>query len=222
MSNKLTVAIPTHSMADGDYFFKRLLDSLWNQTFQDFEIVVTDNSDDDVIKDICEFYKTGINYFRNPRKGMAQNTNEAIKQSKGELIKILYLDDYLSNDWVLESIVDKFKGHWLVTACRHTTDGENFFDTHIPKYSADIHTGNNTIGSPSVLTIKNENPLLFDEEMTWLLDCDYYKRMYDLYGEPVIIKRVCTFIGIHDGQATVLMGDDKKAREYEYIQHKYV
>ena len=33
---KLTLAIPTHGMADGGYFFKRLLDSLWNQTFQDF------------------------------------------------------------------------------------------------------------------------------------------------------------------------------------------
>ncbi len=78
----LSLAIPTHSMLSGEYFLTRLLDSLWNQTFQDFEIVITDNSDDNVIKDICESYRTGIKYFRNPRKGMAQNTNEAIKKSQ--------------------------------------------------------------------------------------------------------------------------------------------
>ncbi|MBU0924027.1 glycosyltransferase family 2 protein, partial [bacterium] len=85
-------------MKDSDFFFKRCLDSLWNQSFQDFEIVVTDNSEDDTIKTICEWYRTGIKYFKNPRKGMAQNTNEAIQKSKGELIKILYMDDYMAHD----------------------------------------------------------------------------------------------------------------------------
>src|SRR3990167_9201517 len=99
---KMTIAIPTHSMADADYFFRRLLDSLWNQSFQDFEIVVTDNSEDDVIKDICEYYQGFIRYFRNPRKGMAQNTNDAIQHAKGEFIKILYMDDFLLHDKVLE------------------------------------------------------------------------------------------------------------------------
>ena len=218
---KLSIAIPIHGMKDAKYFFKRCLDSLWNQSYQDFEIVVTDNSDDDTIKTICEWYRTGIRYHRNPRKGMAQNTNEAIKLSRGELIKVLYMDDYMAHDEALEKIVKKFTGYWLVTGCNHTINGEDFFKPHIPYYSKDIYTGRNTIGSPSVMTIRNKSPILFDEEMTWLLDCDYYKRMYDLYGEPVILKDINVSIGIHEGQATNLMGDKRKLQEHEYISKKY-
>lgn len=218
---KLTVAIPTHQMEDADYFFRRCLDSLWNQSFQDFEIVVTDNSDNHDIKRICEWYKTGIKYYRNPIKGMAPNTNEAIRRSTGELIKILYMDDFMAHDEALEKIVNNFKGKWLVTGCRHTVDGEDFFNTHMPFYSDDIHTGNNTIGSPSVLTVRNDDTLFFDEEMTWLLDCDYYKRMYQLYGEPTILKDVNVIIGLHEGQATHTMGEDRKIKENEYIKQKY-
>ena len=219
---KMSVCIPTHSMLNGDYFFRRCLESLWNQSFQNFEIVVTDNSDDDVIEKICAFYRTGIKYYRNPNKGMAQNTNEAIRRSKGDLIKILYIDDYMAHDKALEKIVKKFKGSWLVSSCTHIKTGESFTHSiHTPYYSDKIKTGYNTIGSPSVLTIKNEFPLMFDEEMTWLLDADYYQRLYDTYGEPTILKDINIVIGLHQGQATHIMGDERKLQEHDYLIKKY-
>lgn len=217
----LTVAVPTHDMPDKVYFLKRLLDSLWNQSYQDFEIVVTDNSEDYALEQVCDFYRTGIRYFRNPIKGMAQNTNEAIRRSRGKLIKILYMDDYMAHDEAIQNIVDKFKGRWMVSGCKHTMDGKNIYNSHWPAYNENIRLGNNTIGSPSVLTILNKEPLFFDEEMTWLLDCDYYHRLYEKYGEPTILEDVNVIIGLGEHQMTYTMGDDRKAREYEYIQKKY-
>ena len=220
---KLSIAIPTHGMKDADFFFRRCLDSLWNQSFQDFEIVVTDNSDDNTIERICEWYRTGIRYKKNSRKGMAQNTNEAIKQSKGELIKILYMDDFMAHDDALEKIIKHFEGNWLITGCTHMKKGDSYtHQIHLPSYSPEIYRGQNTIGSPSVLTIKNKNPLLFDEEMTWLLDCDYYKRMYDLCGEPTILKDINVVIGLHPNQMTHTMGDERKLKEHNYMIQKYV
>lgn len=222
----ISVAIPTSSMVNGEKLFARCLNSLWDQTYQDFEIVVTDNSDDDVIEALCHYYKTGINYYRNPVKGMAQNTNEAIRRSKGDIIKILYMDDFLLDDEALETIVKKFKGNWLVNGCLHVDDLGITGNAHIPCYNDKIYEGHNTIGSPSVLTIKNGNPLdgdplFFDENLTWLLDCDYYKRMYDLFGEPVIIKEPLTGMGLHSDQATHTMGNERKLLEYDYLTKKY-
>lgn len=213
---KLTVAIPTHDMENKVFFLKRCLDSLWNQTFQDFDIVVSDNSQDDILGDVCDWYG-GIDYFQNPRKGMAQNTNEAIKRSTGSLIKILYMDDFLAHDNALEVIWDNFKGWWLVTGCEHT-DGIERFNPHIPKYSREV--GKNTIGSPSVLTIKNDHPLMFDEEMTWLLDDDYYKRLYER-GAPTILEDINVVIGLGEHQMTYILSDELKANEFEYITHKH-
>lgn len=218
---KLSVALPTSDMIDKDYFFTRCLESLWHQTFQDFEIVVTDNSEDEVIENICNEYKTGIKYYRNPVKGMAQNTNEAISRSSGELIKILYMDDYLAHERSLEKIIKCFSGHWLATGCTHTINGLDFFNDHVPYYSDNIRTGNNTIGSPSVVTILNKDPLMFDESMTWLLDCDYYYRMHQLYGDPVLMRDINVCMGLHEDQATNTMGDERKLKEHQYISHKY-
>ena len=217
----LTVAVPTHDMPNKVYFLRRLFDSLWNQSFQDFEIVVTDNSEDYDLEEVCEWYRTGIRYIRNPRKGMAQNTNEAIKQSKGDLIKILYMDDYLAHDNSLRNIVNKFKGQWMVSGCKHSFDGNKVFNTHWPEYSNDLRTGNNTIGSPSVLTIKNKDPLMFDEEMTWLLDCDYYHRLYEKHGKPTILEDVNVIIGLGAHQATNILSDELKVNEQTYLTQKY-
>ncbi len=216
----ISVALPTSDMEGKEFFFTRCLDSLWMQTYQDFEIVVTDNSEDDKIENLCKFYKTGIVYYRNPIKGMAQNTNEAIRRSSGELIKIIYMDDYLAHPNSLLKIITHFEGNWLVSGCEHD-DGLEVFKSHTPYYSEDIHTGHNTIGSPSVLTIRNRQPLLFDEVMTWLLDCDYYKRMYDTYGPPTILKDKNVIIGLHPGQATHTMGDGRKLAEHNYMANKY-
>jgi glycosyltransferase involved in cell wall biosynthesis len=222
---KISIAIPTSGMKDKEYFLTRCLNSLWDQSLQDFEIVITDNSDDGIIESICNLYKGGIRYYRNPIKGMAQNTNEAIRRSKGQLIKILYMDDFLCDNEALEIMFKRFynaeDSRWLATGCAHTRDGKFLLKPHIPKYSEDIHTGHNTIGSPSVVMIKNDRPLMFDEKMQWLLDADYYKRLHDKYGEPVIVRDILVAVGIHDGQMTQTMGEERKLQEFNYITEKY-
>ena len=92
---KISICIPTHNMDNADFFLVRLIKSLQTQTFRDFEIVIT---------------KDGA---------MAENTNATIKKAKGEIIKILYMDDYLAHPDSLKNIVGNFKGGWLATGCVH-------------------------------------------------------------------------------------------------------
>ena len=206
----------------GTTFLKRSLDAMIPQTFRDFEVVVTDNSINDAIEQLCkssDYASLDIQYFRNPRKGMAPNTNESILRSTGRLIKILYMDDYLAHPNALQEIVDNFKGNWMVTGCEHDNGGERY-GTHYPVYNNN-NIVKNTIGSPSVLIIKNENPLLYDEKMTWLLDADYYKRLYDKYGSPTILNTVNIIIGIDKDQTTNHLSDKLKYNEANYLVKKY-
>ena len=78
-----------------------------------------------------------------------------------------------------------------------------------------------TIGSPSVFTYSNKNPLLFDENLTWTIDCEYYCRMFQLYGEPVYLKDINVTIGLHDGQVSNLLSDERKTFETDYLIQKY-
>ncbi len=193
---KLSIAVPIHDMPNASFFLKRLASSLERQTFQDFEVVFT---------------KEGK---------MAENTNAAIKRCKGEIIKVLYMDDYLAHENALQVIVDSFKGNWLVTGCEHD-DGKTRGNQHLPTYRGDIHKGHNSIGSPSVMAFRNGLDMYFDEQMTWLLDCDFYKRMYDKFGEPVILNDINVVIGIGEHQMTNIMGDTIKNNEHDYMQKKY-
>lgn len=218
--NMISIVIPVHNMPNAKFFLKRSLDALAEQTYRDFEIVMPDNSHHFTrteIDEILKKYDFNVNRFINESVGMAQNTNAGILASKGELIKILYLDDYLAHKDSLKNIIGGFTGNWLVTAC----DNDQGTGLHYPTYNDVIHTGNNTIGSPSVLTIKNDTPLFFDEEMTWLLDCDYYKRLYDKYGAPTILNDINVIIGVGDHQITNKLSQKQKDKEGEYMKTKW-
>lgn len=189
---KLSVVIPIHEMKGGAEFLWESINVLTEQTFQDFELIIT---------------KAGR---------MAENTNAGIRRAKGEFIKILYLDDSLTFSTSLASLVSKLDDdtEWLITGC-----STNLF----PRWTNDIQTGNNKLGSPSCLTFRNRfaDNLLFDENMSWLLDCDYYRRMYDRFGEPKIVDGACVTIGEGDHQMTKILTDNEKLAEHKYMEKKY-
>ncbi len=193
---KLSVAIPIHNMTNADSFLGRIMRSLEMQTFRDFEIVIT---------------KDGA---------IAENTNAAIKKCKGDIIKILYMDDYLAHPNSLLNLVKSFKGGWLATGCVHDAGDSNFLNPHLPSCEG-IFEGVNSIGSPSVVAIENKNPLFFDENMSWLLDVDYYKRLHDRYGSPTLLTDLDVVIGIHNGQMTNLLTKQEKEEEFNYFNKKY-
>ena len=54
----MSVCIPTHGMKGlGPRFLRENLDKLAAQTFKDFEVVISDHSNDDLIKDVCLGYE---------------------------------------------------------------------------------------------------------------------------------------------------------------------
>lgn len=226
----ITVAIPTYEMrGKGVEYLRHSFDILTRQTFRDFDVVISDHSKDDGIKNLCTEFsdRLTINYFRNESGigSSSANLNNAIRNSTGTLIKILFQDDFLYDEQSLERIANAFdieKDAWLVTACEHSNDGTTFYRAFFPKYSEDIHLGNNTISSPSVLTIKNEGPLLFDDKLIWLMDCDYYKRCFDAFGLPKIVNDICVVNRTGDHQVSnTLATRALKEGEHSYVADKF-
>jgi hypothetical protein len=89
-----------------------------------------------------------------------------------------------------------------------------------PRWTDDIHLGNNKLGGLSVIAFKEY--VLFDESLKWLLDCDFYKRMYELYGKPYILETKNVTIGTGNHQMTNILTDKEKEREVELMKLKYV
>ena len=226
----ISFCIPTYEMENlGHIYLQQSLNILVDQTFKDFEVIISDHSKNNSLEILCQEYaeKLDIHYYKNNEGfgSSSANINNAIRKARGKLIKILFQDDFLLSENSLQEIVDNFdieKDGWLVTACEHTTDGIHFTRPFYPSYNKRIYRGKNTISSPSVVTIKNESPLLFDEQLLWLMDVDYYYRCYLRYGLPKILNTINVVNRIGPYQvSTSLVSLWRKIKERIYVMRKY-
>jgi glycosyltransferase involved in cell wall biosynthesis len=221
---KISICIPCYEMKGlGLFYLKNSLDIINRQTFKDFEVIVSDNSEEEYqikMQELCSQY-CFIKYFKNSNKGLSVNTNNAILKANGEIIKILFQDDFFYNENSLQDISDNFKGQWMLTAHGITSDMSSISREHYPKYTDRVYLGSNTIGGPSVLSIKNDNPLLFDENLTMLMDCDYYRRCYDKFGEPFILNKINVFSTQGSHQVSRNMLSEEVLKEKLYVQNKF-
>ncbi len=231
---KISVVIPVHEMDNWKFFLDRCLSSIYSQNYGDYEVVISNDSiqaDERTIganhieRWVAESRYYPYTFVRrqlSEPKGMPTNSNRAIESARGELIKVIYMDDYLAHGNALQEIVDNFtkESAWLVTGCLHD-DGTGPKNYHAPSYNALLYTGVNTVGSPSVLTLRREGHLLFDTSLSFLLDCDLYKRLHDTYGPPVILNTPNVAIGLHRGQTTNIMSEQAKEAERLYLLEKY-
>lgn len=226
-----SIALPTYEMhGRGVEFLAFSFDILNKQTFKDFEVVISDNSLNNDIKNLCDKWnkKLKIRYFRNPatEKTATTNSNNALKNCTGKWIKILFQDDFLYGNDALENLHNHIKNNpdkiWFATACEHSKDGQNMEREHFPKWSKKLYLGKNTISSPSVITIKNTNDkLLFNKDFTWLMDVEYYKRMYDLYGEPSYLLKINVVNRLWGNSTNNTLSDEVKEQEVRAMRGKY-
>ena len=87
----ISVCIPTYN---GEKFLKPQVDSVLSQLSQDDEIIVSDDGSSDNTIEILESYKDRrIKIFKNSRKGVISNIENALQNSIGEYIFLCDQDD---------------------------------------------------------------------------------------------------------------------------------
>lgn len=226
----ISVVIPVYEMGSfGLPFLQESLNFLSNQTYQNFEVVISDHSKNTEIYEYINNNKFNfsIKYLKNNLSigNSSANINNALKNCKGKIIKILFQDEFLYNINTLEKIKNSFENNpsksWLLTGCFYGENINNIKGKINPIYTDNIIKGVNTIGSPSTLSILNSSKIFFDEKIIWLMDCDYYKRCYDILGEPIIINEPLIFVTQHKNQLTNIIPTEKKNEEYQYLKKKY-
>jgi glycosyltransferase involved in cell wall biosynthesis len=227
MENRISIAIATYEMyGKGAFFIKRCIDSIINQTYTNIEIVISDHSIDDEIKNVCNDYDFDIKYIRNDklRGSSSANFNNSIINSTGDYIKILCQDDCLYDSKSIELTVkklDESNKKWLVSPYYHTSDMINIKNLHHPKVFSDYSPIFNLIGTHSCLTIRKDVNLLFDNNLIWFMDCEYYSRLYKKYSYPDYLSVPTMIQSVWDGQVTNKLVDGNLiTKETNYIKNK--
>jgi glycosyltransferase involved in cell wall biosynthesis len=103
---RLSVGLPVYN---GEKYLAASLDALLGQSYDDFELIISDNASTDGTAGICRRYMkqdSRIRYIRQPRNiGAAPNHNFVVGQARGELFKWASADDLYGHD-LLKCCVD--------------------------------------------------------------------------------------------------------------------
>ena len=103
----VSVIVPTYNHAA---FIGQTLDSVFDQTFNDFEIIVINDGSPDCTGELLKPMADGgrIRYFEQPNSGQASARNRGLREARGEFIALLDDDDVWPPD----------KLEWQVAALR--------------------------------------------------------------------------------------------------------
>lgn len=108
---RLTIGLPVYN---GENFLAESIEALLGQTYEDFELVISDNASTDSTPDIIRKYgkqDSRIRYIRQPYNiGLNPNHNFVAREARGELFKMASHDDLYARD-LLKRCVDALDEH---------------------------------------------------------------------------------------------------------------
>lgn len=104
-SPKVSIGLPVYN---GEKFIREAIDSILNQTFEDFELIICDNASTDETAAICQAYAAQdrrVRYFRNIENiGAAGNHNRVFEAASGKYFKWAAHDDVCGPTFVAECV----------------------------------------------------------------------------------------------------------------------
>jgi glycosyltransferase involved in cell wall biosynthesis len=113
----VSIGMPVYN---GQWFIKEAVESILDQTFENFELIISDNASTDNTENICNYYKKKdprVKYYRSRKNfGAAWNYNHVYKLSKGKYFKWAAHDD-LCEPTFFEKCVNKLDINKLIALC---------------------------------------------------------------------------------------------------------
>lgn len=241
---KLTVCIPTYNYA---HFLPEAIESVLNQSFADFELVIVDDCSTDDTAAIIRDYAARdgrIRFSINQRNlGMVENWNLCLRHAGGEYIKFVFGDDLLTSPDALKKMValmDSDSSVSLVASARKLIDPssrviktESRFRKTMIMPGVDVIRRclleqKNLIGEPTVVMFRKKNAVRgFKENYRQLVDMEMWFYLLEQGRFAYINEPVCAFRR-HPAQqtelnsrSTVPLEDTRRLLE-EYLEKPYL
>ena len=104
---KYSIIVPVYNRPDE---VDELLESLTQQAFKDFEVIIVEDGSIKPCKDVCDKYASilDLHYYAKENSGPGQSRNYGVERASGEYVIILDSDVVLP-DGYLQSIVDSLQ-----------------------------------------------------------------------------------------------------------------
>ena len=185
MQPNVSIIIPTYNR---EKFIGAAIQSVLDQTYQDFEVIVVDDGSTDGTVDVVKEFSEKVRYIYQPNQGRSHARNHGLGLAKGRYIAFLDSDDlYLQEKLRLQ--VDFMEQHpefgmVYTSACCMDEDGVPLRATYEAEVSGWIYKDIAffvpvTIALPTVMVRREifESAGGFDENMDRFEDTDMWRRI---------------------------------------------
>ena len=245
-SVKLSILIPTYNFKTGIDEILDCLESI-EDDFRDYiEIIISDDSDEEIIKkDRTKSLKKHFkNYFYNHNiyhHGAINNWNNLISKAKGDYIWLLHHDEYWQKEKniisYIFSVINSKKPNILILPITKLKTKRIFkinfkmIQKHITfKRMMKTYINNpklliksNIIGPPSALIYKKNN-FYYDRNLKYLVDVEFYIRLFNSYNSKKIIlgRKYFDLISIQNNDKSITNFLRKEIRNLKKIEENYI
>lgn len=118
---RVSIGMPVYN---GEKYLEQAIKSILNQTFTDFELIISDNASTDGTQSICNIYAMKdprIRYSRNDKNlGGPNNYNKVFKLATGEFFKWAAYDDLLAPEY-LDKCIKVLDNDHTIFGCHSKT-----------------------------------------------------------------------------------------------------
>lgn len=209
---------------------ERLLISISKQTYKNFEVVITDDSPDDDVKNFLATYKADFQllYFKNEHAlGTPENWNEGFRKANGLWLKLMHDDDYFATNSSLSKFVNAIEAKpnqevfYSAFMFEDVINNKNkivkcnAYDQWLLKLSPYHLLKRNYFGNPSCVIVKRTVPFLYDNRFKYIVDFAYYMELLLNNVKCMYIDNVLINVGQNEGQVTHYTFKNKAVQMYE-------
>ncbi len=95
MKNKFSLIVPVYNV---EKYLEKCLNSIINQTYKDFEVIIVIDGSKDNSESICKKYAENdnrIKIIKQKNKGLSEARNEGIKKATGDYLLFIDSDDFI-------------------------------------------------------------------------------------------------------------------------------
>lgn len=186
MPTKLTIITINYNNLEG---LKRTMESVINQTWQEFEYIVIDGGSTDRSAEYIESQNGNIDYWvSEPDKGIYNAMNKGIAKATGEYLLFLNSGDHLNDSTVLEKINVHLKDEEMIYFNIREIRGNSMWIKKCPQEITFSHLFRFTIPHQSTFIQKSlfERVGLYDENLKIVSDWKFFILAFSKYNATYI------------------------------------
>ena len=236
MSNALprvSICLPAYNC---EKFVGQAIESVLSQTFENFELIISDDcSTDSTLNIIKGFKDPRIRVLENKENlGMEGNWNKTLEAARGEFIKLFCNDDLLYPTCLERQVAifdDSSNADVVLVSCKRNiidSNGKRLLKRgqklrgRVPGEEAirkTISAGTNVIGEPTAVMFRADllrSTGAFSQSIPYLIDLDLWSRLL-LKGDAYIIPEALCVFRVANISASVRMAKNQSKEYSDFI-----